>query len=69
MKTIYQKNNNINTYYFTLRRMYVSDTDDCPKSNACQHNGTCMDLYHRYTCKCPHGYKPKDCSHSMYPPL
>ncbi|KAK3100277.1 hypothetical protein FSP39_017418 [Pinctada imbricata] len=57
--------------YFRMipNRRQIADTilyvDNCPPSNPCQHNGTCMDLYRRYTCKCPHGYKPLDCSHKF----
>ncbi|XP_048777029.2 uncharacterized protein LOC125681133 [Ostrea edulis] len=40
------------------------DGDDCG-GHTCRHGGKCVDLFKRWTCKCPHGYKPKDCSHKV----
>ncbi|XP_062615305.1 uncharacterized protein LOC134277050 [Saccostrea cucullata] len=40
------------------------DGDDCG-GVTCLNGGKCVDLYRRWTCKCPHGYKPKDCSHKV----
>ncbi|XP_061184405.1 uncharacterized protein LOC133192410 [Saccostrea echinata] len=40
------------------------DSDDCG-GVTCLNGGKCVDLYKRWTCKCPHGYKPKDCSHKV----
>uniref|UniRef100_K1RUI2 Uncharacterized protein n=1 Tax=Magallana gigas TaxID=29159 RepID=K1RUI2_MAGGI len=39
--------------------------DDCG-GHTCQNGGKCVDLFRRWTCKCPHGFKPKDCSHSRF---
>nr|XP_022324115.1 uncharacterized protein LOC111125010 [Crassostrea virginica]XP_022324116.1 uncharacterized protein LOC111125010 [Crassostrea virginica] len=40
------------------------DGNDCG-GVTCQNGGKCVDLYRRWTCKCPHGFKPKDCSHKV----
>ncbi|XP_069130848.1 uncharacterized protein [Argopecten irradians] len=41
--------------------VYLNDVDHCGGGASCKRNGTCMTLYKRYTCKCPHGFKPPDC--------
>ncbi|XP_060065877.1 uncharacterized protein LOC132546185 [Ylistrum balloti] len=41
--------------------VYLNDVDHCIGGPFCKRNGTCITLYKRYTCKCPHGYKPPDC--------
>nr|XP_011453901.2 uncharacterized protein LOC105346853 [Crassostrea gigas] len=40
------------------------DGDDCG-GHTCQNGGKCVDLFRRWTCKCLHGFKPKDCSHKV----
>ncbi|OWF47422.1 Neurogenic locus Notch protein [Mizuhopecten yessoensis] len=41
--------------------VYLNDIDHCSGGAFCKRNGTCITLYKRYTCKCPHGFKPPDC--------
>ncbi|KAJ8298039.1 hypothetical protein KUTeg_024570 [Tegillarca granosa] len=36
------------------------DMQEC-RPNICKMNGTCIDLWHRTTCRCPFGYKRPDC--------
>ncbi|XP_078323267.1 uncharacterized protein LOC111124714 [Crassostrea virginica] len=38
------------------------DLNNCRGKNQCFHGGICFNLYGRWTCKCPHGFKPRDCS-------
>nr|XP_022323548.1 neurogenic locus notch homolog protein 1-like [Crassostrea virginica] len=38
------------------------DLNNCRGKNPCFHGGICFNLYGRWTCKCPHGFKPRDCS-------
>ncbi|XP_076082568.1 uncharacterized protein LOC143053664 [Mytilus galloprovincialis] len=41
----------------------INDFNDCDiKHIVCKNNGTCVNLWHRTTCKCQHGFKPKDCT-------
>ncbi|XP_069129220.1 uncharacterized protein [Argopecten irradians] len=40
----------------------VRDQDDCSGGSKCQHGGTCVDLYKRFTCKCLGGFVSNDCS-------
>jgi len=45
--------------------LLIPDQDGCVSNNVkCLHNGTCVNLWHRTTCKCPHGFKPRDCKES-----
>ncbi|XP_065930846.1 uncharacterized protein [Magallana gigas] len=37
------------------------DLNNCRGHNPCFHGGICFNLYGRWTCKCPHGFKPRDC--------
>ncbi|XP_037806370.1 protein crumbs isoform X4 [Lucilia sericata] len=36
-------------------------SDDLCRKNPCRHNAECRNTWNDYTCKCPNGYKGKDC--------
>jgi len=36
-------------------------SDDLCRKNPCRHNAECRNTWNDYSCKCPNGYKGKDC--------